>query len=101
MGQECLLLHKSGERISLGVPFDMFLHEKETAVSNTELTRGTARKQQAGARRSKTQLLHGDREVLLMCNQAFITAMYSDSGMGIKKQKFYTHICIGENGTTK
>ena len=25
----------------------------------------------------------------------------SDSGMGIKKQKIYTHICIGKNSTTK
>ena len=27
--------------------------------------------------------------------------VYSDSGMGIKKTTKFTHICIGENGTTK
>ena len=75
MGQECLPLHRSGERISLDVPLDMILHEKETAVSKTELIRGTARILQAGARRSRTQLLHGGREVLLMCNLAFINAL--------------------------
>ena len=79
MGQEHLPLHRSGERISLDVPLDMILHEKETAVSKTELIRGTARILQAGVRRSRTQLLHGGREVLLMCNVnlAFITAMYA------------------------
>ena len=77
MGQEHLLLHRSGEHISLDVLIDMFLHEKETSVSNTELTRATARKLQAGARHNKTQLLHGDGEILLIYSRAFITAMYA------------------------
>ena len=41
-------------------------------------------------------------ELLVLSLEIVLKAIVSsDSGMGIKKQKIYAHICIGGNGTTK